>query len=63
MSKKKDKKNNDVVSKANLPIGGIKKDNDPCHHCDNERHWRRNYKEYLATVNVKKLNKAYMKIS
>ena len=27
MSKKKDKKNKDVVSKANAPTGGIKKDN------------------------------------
>jgi len=56
MSKKKDKKNKDVVSKTNAPTGGIKKDNGTYHHCSKEGHWRRNYKEYLATMKANKLN-------
>jgi hypothetical protein len=59
MSKKKDKKNKGVVSKANKPTGGITKDKGTCHHYGKEEHWRRNCKEYLATVNAKKLNEAF----
>jgi hypothetical protein len=59
MSKKKDKKNKGVVSKANKPTGGIMKDKGTCHHYGKEEHWRRNCKEYLATVNAKKLNEAF----
>jgi len=59
MSKKKDKKNKCVVFKANKPTGGIKKDKDICHHYGKEGHWRRNCKEYLATVKAEKLNEAY----
>jgi hypothetical protein len=36
MSKKKDKKNKGVVSKANKPTDGIKKDKGTCHHCGKE---------------------------
>jgi hypothetical protein len=38
MSKKKDKKNKCVVSKANKPIWGIKKDKGTYHHCGKEGH-------------------------
>jgi len=55
MSKKKDKKNKCVVSKANKPTDGIKKDKGTCHHCGKEGYWRRNCKEYLATVKTMKL--------
>ncbi|XP_017970422.1 PREDICTED: uncharacterized protein LOC108660675 [Theobroma cacao] len=42
--------------KALKPKGGVKKDKDKdiCQHCGKLGHWRRNYKEYLATVNKKK---------
>ena len=33
MSKKNDKNNNCIVSKANKPTKGIKKDKGTCHHC------------------------------
>jgi hypothetical protein len=59
MSKKKDKKNKCAISKANKLTGGIKKDKGICHYYDKEGHWRRNCKEYLATVKVEKLNEAY----
>jgi hypothetical protein len=36
MSKKKDKKNKGVVSKANKPTGGIMKDKGTCHHYGKE---------------------------
>ena len=52
MSKKKDKKNKCAISKANKLTGGIKKDKGICHYYDKEGHWRRNCKEYLATVKV-----------
>jgi len=58
MSKKENKKNKGDVSKANRPTGDIKKDKGICHHCDEEGHWKRNCKEYLATVKTKKLNGA-----
>jgi hypothetical protein len=38
MSKKKDKKNKDDVSKANKPIEGIKKNKGICHHYSKEGH-------------------------
>jgi hypothetical protein len=59
MFKKKDKKNNGIVSKSNKPTEGIKKDKGMCHRCGNEGHWRRNCMEYLATMKAKKLNEAY----
>jgi hypothetical protein len=58
MSKKENKKNKGDVSKANRPTEDIKKDKGICHHCDEEGHWKRNCKEYLATVKTKKLNEA-----
>ena len=58
MSKKKVKKNMNVVSKTNKPTRDIKKDKGMCHHCSKEGHQRRNCKEYLATMKVKKLNEA-----
>ena len=58
ITKKKDNKNKGVVFKANKLIGGIKKDKGTCHHCGKEGYWRRNCKEYLATVKAKKLNEA-----
>ena len=38
ISKKKDKKNKYIVSKANKLIRGIKKDKGTCHHYGNEGH-------------------------
>ena len=38
MSMKKDKKNKGVVSKANKPTRGIKKDKGTCHHCGKKGH-------------------------
>jgi hypothetical protein len=38
MSKKKVKKNMNVVSKTNKPTGDIKKDKGMCHHCSKEGH-------------------------
>jgi hypothetical protein len=58
MSKKKDKKNKSLVSKAKKPNWGIKKDKGTCHHYGKEGHWRKNCKEYLATVKSNKLNEA-----
>ena len=58
MSKKKDKKNKNVVFKENEHIGGINKDMGTYHHCDNKEHQKRNDKEYLATVKTMKLNEA-----
>jgi len=59
MSKKKDKKNNGIVFKTIKPTEGINKDKGTCHHCGNKGYWRRNCKEYLATMKAKKLNEAY----
>jgi len=56
MSKKNNKKNKGVVSKANKPNGGIKKDKGTCHYCGSEGYLRRNCKEYLVTMKAKKLN-------
>ncbi|EOY19271.1 Retrotransposon protein, putative [Theobroma cacao] len=57
--KKKAQKGKKVKSqneKALKPKGGVKKDKetDICHHCGKLGHWRRNCKEYLATVSKKK---------
>jgi hypothetical protein len=57
MSNKKNKKNKGYISKAKKPTEGIKKDKGICQHCGNDGHWRRNCKEYLATVEGKKLIK------
>jgi hypothetical protein len=38
MSKKKDKKNKNVVFKENEHIRGINKDMGTYHHCDNKEH-------------------------
>jgi hypothetical protein len=58
MSKKENKKNKGDASKTNKPTRDIKKDKGICHYCDEEGHWKRNCKEYLATVKTKKLNEA-----
>ena len=54
MSKKKDNKKFSLKKKT---IGGIKKDKDTCHHCENKGYGIRNCKEYLATIKTSKLNK------
>jgi hypothetical protein len=59
ISKKKEKKNKGVVSQVNKPTRGIKKHKGICHHCGKEGHWRRNCKEYLATMKANKLNETY----
>lgn len=53
------KKNKSVVSKVNKPNGGIKKDMGICHHCGNERHWRRNCKEYFVNIKANRYNKSF----
>ena len=62
MSKKKDKKNKGVVSKARKPTGDIKKDKGTCHHCGNEGHWRMNCNEYLTTMKTISLMKLLLQI-
>ncbi|WRX16506.1 zinc finger protein [Theobroma cacao] len=57
--KKKAQKGKKVKSqneKALKPKGGVKRDKekDICHHCGKLGHWKRNCKEYLATVSKKK---------
>ena len=48
------------VLKSTKPNGNIKKDKPQgeCHHCENDGHWKRNCKVYLATLKDKKSNKA-----
>jgi len=53
------KKNKGVVSQVNKPTRGIKKHKGIFHYCGKEGHWRRNCKEYLATMKAKKLNQTY----
>lgn len=45
------------LKQTNKPTKGIKKDKETCHNYGKEGHQRRNCKEYLVIVKVKKLNK------
>jgi len=59
MSKKNDKKNKCIISKANKPTRGHKKNKSICHHCSEKGYWMRNCKEYPTTVKEKKLTEAF----
>uniref|UniRef100_A0A2C9VZW0 Uncharacterized protein n=1 Tax=Manihot esculenta TaxID=3983 RepID=A0A2C9VZW0_MANES len=53
--KKQNKKKENTTLK---PTGGINKYKGTCHHCGIEEYWRINCKEYLATVEARKLSEA-----
>ena len=59
---KKNKKDEGTTSKVLKPNGGVKKDKKDvkrtCHHCEKLGHWMRYYKEYIESVEGKKLKGA-----
>ena len=60
ISKKKDKKDSKkkINPKASILKKKVKKVSVKCtcYHCGKDRHWKKNYKEYLVTVKHKKVN-------